>query len=451
MDMVVIIWRFITPLGAERMSPYPANPSGGWSRIQIRDLVRFARRRLREERITEVAASLTFTTALALVPVLTIAFAIFTTFPLFTTFRDSLDAYFVQILMPKGISNTILDYLSQFAAKASRLSAVGAVFLIVTAIMMFGTVDRTLNQLWRVTEPRPFLQRIVIYWAVMTMGPLLLGASLSFASELSPLVSLLGREAQLMRTTLMVMVSIAFSTLAFSLLYLTVPNRVVDWRDAAIGGLVAAIAFEIARRLFAFLIVQGPSSSYKVVYGALAAVPIFLIWVYLFWLITLVGAVIAAALPVVKYERWWHRPAPGGEFLDAMNLLRVLVEARGSASVVDVLRLREETRLGFEESERLLQRMLNVGWVGRVRIERTQGWRLGRRSKMQQDRWVLLANPDKLTVAEVYQLFAFAPAPQSPLGQKIEGVIALGLSSPVAAYYAASAASAAKANNASST
>ncbi len=449
--MVVIIWRFITPTGARRMSPHPANPSGGWSRIQVRDLLRFARRRLTEERISEVAASLTFTTVLALVPVLTIAFAIFTTFPLFTTFRDSLDAYFMQILMPKGISNTILDYLSQFAAKASRLSAVGAVFLIVTAIMMFGTVDRTLNQLWRVTEPRPFLQRMVIYWAVMTMGPLLLGASLSFASELSPLMSMLGRDAQLLRTTLMVLVSIAFSTLAFSLLYLTVPNRIVDWRDAMIGGLVAAIAFEITRRLFTYFIVQGPSSSYKAVYGALAALPIFLIWVYLFWLITLIGAVIAAALPVVKHERWWHRPAPGGEFLDAMSVLRVLVEARAGSSAVDALRLREETRLGFEESERLLQRMLNVGWVGRIRAERARGWRLGRRRQLQQDRWVLLANPDKLTVAEVYQLFAFAPAPQSPLGQKVEGVIALGLSSPIAAYFAASTASVAKANKASST
>ena len=264
------------------MSPYPTHPSGDWSRVQLCDLMRFALRRLKEERLPEVAASLTFTTALALVPVLTIAFAIFTTFPLFTTFRESLEAYFVQILMPKGIANTILDYLSQFAAKASRLSVVGAIVLIVTAIMMFGTVDRTLNQIWRVNTPRPFLQRMIIYWSIMTLGPLLLGASLSFASELSPLTGLLGREAPFLRTLLLVIVSVSLSTLAFSLLYLTVPNRVVDWRDAAIGGAVAAIAFEITRRLFTFFIVQGPSSNYKVVYGALAAVPIFLIWVYLF-------------------------------------------------------------------------------------------------------------------------------------------------------------------------
>lgn len=429
------------------MSPYPTHPSGDWSRVQLRDLMRFALRRLKEERLPEVAASLTFTTALALVPVLTIAFAIFTTFPLFTTFRDSLEAYFVQILMPKGIANTILDYLSQFAAKASRLSVFGAVFLIVTAIMMFGTVDRTLNQIWRVKTSRPFLQRMIIYWAIMTLGPLLLGASLSFASELSPLTGLLGREAPFLRTLLLVLVSLSLSTLAFSLLYLTVPNRVVDWRDAAIGGLVAATAFEITRRLFTFFIVQGPSSSYKVVYGALAAVPIFLIWVYLFWLITLAGAVIAAALPVVKYERWWHKPAPGSEFLDAMNVLKVMVDARSGTAAVDALRLREFTRLGFEESESLLQRMLVVGWVGRVKSEAISSWRLSRKHR-KQDRWVLLANPEKLTVSDVYQLFAFVPSAQSPLSSKVEHAVERELATPLKNYFNDPLANS---NNASST
>ena len=116
---------------------------------------------------------------LALVPVLTIAFAIFTTFPLFATFRDALEAYFVQAAMPRGLTNTILDNLGQFASKASRLSAVGAVTLIVTAIMMFAIVDRSLNQIWRVRARRNFIQSMIIYWAIMTMGPLLIGASLS--------------------------------------------------------------------------------------------------------------------------------------------------------------------------------------------------------------------------------------------------------------------------------
>lgn len=415
---------------------HPSSPAGSrrWSRVQVQDLLRFVLRRLREERLPEVAGSLTFTTVLAVVPVLTIAFAIFTTFPLFTTFRESLESYFVQILMPKGIANTILDYLSQFSAKASRLSAMGAVLLIVTAIVMFGTVDRTLNRIWRVRSSRPFAQRMMVYWAVMTLAPLLIGASMSFAGELSPFTRGLSRDWPALRTVITLLVSMSLSTLAFSLLYLGVPNRMVEWRDAVIGGLVAAIAFEVTRRLFAFFIVQG--TSYRMIYGALAAVPIFLVWVYLFWMITLLGAVVAAALPVVKYERWWHRSAPGSEFLDAMSVLKVLVDARGDNAAVDAPHIRELTRLGFEESEGLLQRMLDAGWVGRVSAEPGRRSRASLRSRRHNDRWALLVSPEKLTLADVYQCFAFAPAPQSALATTIEQVVDRGLAMTLADYFA---------------
>ncbi len=410
-----------------------ARSGGRWTRAQTRDLLHFVMRRLREERLPEVAGSLTFTTVLALVPVLTIAFAIFTTFPLFTTFRDSLEAYFVQSLMPKGIANTILDYLSQFAAKASRLSALGAIFLIVTAIMMFGTVDRTLNRIWRVNTTRPFVQRMVIYWAVMSFGPLLIGASVTAASELLPLSSGVSRNWSVLRTTFTLLVSITLSTLAFALLYLTVPNRFVDWREAVIGGLVAAMGFEITRRGFAFSITLG--GGYRAIYGALSVVPIFLIWVYLFWLITLLGAAVAAALPVVRYERWWHRAAPGSAFLDAMAIIKVLIDARAGHAAVDALKIRELTHLGFEESEALLQRMLEAGWVGRIRADRQPGLRLRRRSQLRQERWAWLANPAKLSLADVFRRFAFEPLPDSALASRVAQVTEQGLAMSLAAYF----------------
>ena len=151
---------------------------------EARDLLRFARRRLNEERLPQVAGSLTFTTVLALVPMLTIALAIFTTFPIFNTFHASLEAYFIKSLMPKTISNTILGYLNQFSSKATRLSAFGAIGLIVTTVVMMLTIDRAFNQIWRVKAARPLTQRVVVYWAIVTLGPLLIGMSITVTSYL---------------------------------------------------------------------------------------------------------------------------------------------------------------------------------------------------------------------------------------------------------------------------
>jgi membrane protein len=399
---------------------------------RLRDLWRFMQRRLSEEQVPQVAGSLTFTTVLAVVPVMTIAFAIFTTFPLFNTFRDALEAYFVQSLMPRGVTNTILDNLSLFAAKANRLSAVGAVTLVLTAIMMFAIVDRSLNRIWRVKTPRSFTQSLIVYWAIMTLAPLLIGASLSLTTLVSPVASTLAQQLPWMGTVAAISVSLLLMTMFFGLLYLIVPNRLVDWRDALIGGLVAAIAFEMTNRGFAFFITKFPS--YRVIYGALAAVPIFLVWVYLFWLITLLGAVLAVALPVVKHERWWHKPVPGGEFIDAMSVLQVLVHAHQHQGVISLLSIRSKTRLGFDEAESLLQRLLEVGWVGRVEVVKNKASRWLQLARGEHDHWTLLINPNKLVLADVMKLFAFSESSHA-LGREINQLLDRGLSLSLADYF----------------
>ncbi len=280
----------------------------------------------------------------------------------------------------------------------------------------------------------------------MTLGSLLIGASLTAATELLPWLTDAPRKVSWLHSGLALLLSISLSTLAFALLYQTVPNRFIDWREAAVGGLVAAVGFEITRRLFAFSIAIG--GGYKAIYGALAAVPIFLIWIYLFWLITLLGAVVAAALPVMRYERWWHRTAPGSEFLDAVAVLKALYDARDSHAAVDALRLRELTHLGFEESESLLQRMHEVGWVGRIRPQRTSGFQLRRKAQARLERWTLLINPARLTLADVYQRFAFTPDSNSPLAQQVAHTITRDLSTTLADYFTAAAANP---NSASST
>jgi membrane protein len=401
----------------------------GLSWPQIKNLIQFAHRRLQEVRLPQVAGSLTFTTVLALVPILTIGLAILTAFPLFTDFKASLEAYFTQSLMPKQISTTVMGYLTQFATKATRLSAVGGVVLMLTAVATMAMIDKTFNQIWQVKRSRPIVQRIVVYWAIVTLGPLLIGISMSATSSLFTATNGLMKTVPVIGTIFYTSVSIAFTTGAYTLLYLTVPNRPVDWRDAAWGGVFAAVAFEIAKRLFAIFIKQFPT--YTVIYGALAAVPIFLIWIYLSWLITLVGAVIAASLPVVKYERWWHVPEPGSAFEDAMAVLRILVMARNSDAnaVVDVLQIRSQTRFGVDEIEGLLERMLEVGWVARLSIDgpvkRRSWWH---KHDAGAERWVLIMNPAAFSLADVYRLFVFDTKANSLLGKQVHRVIGDGMS-----------------------
>ena len=402
---------------------------------RLRDLLRFAARRLDEERLPQVAGSLTFTTVLGLVPLLTIALAIFTAFPLFNTFRASLETYFSDHLMPRIIANTVLDYLNQFAAKSMRLSAFGAVALIVTAVAMMSMVDRVFNRIWRITTPRPLVQRILIYWAVVTLGPLLIGVSLTLSSYLFTATNGAVMQVRFFGNMFYSAISLLLTIGAFTLLYVTVPNRAISWRDAAAGGALAGLAFEVAKRGFALYVTKFPT--YTMVYGSIAAIPIFLVWIYMFWMITLVGALFAAALPIVKYERWWHVPTPGSAFIEAMSILKVLYDARttSSTAAVDANRIRNRTRLGFDESEALLARMLDAGWVARIKSDTPQRrFHLKKNAFQGTDRWTLLANPDKLKLADVYRLFVFDAASGAPLMQQVEQAVEQGLTQTLAAH-----------------
>ncbi|WP_426317903.1 YihY family inner membrane protein [Pseudoduganella sp. R-43] len=422
---------------------------------ELHDLIQFGRRRLREESLPQVAGGLTFTTVFALVPVLTIALAIFTTFPMFNTFRTALEAYFIKSVMPKAISSTILGYLTTFAAKATRLSAVGAVTLVLTSVAMMSMIERAFNRIWRVKTERRLVRRVLVYWALITLGPLLIGVSISLSTHLFDATS--GLVGTVTGPVFYTLLSVLLTTLAFTFLYITVPNRMVDWRDAICGGALAAVSFELAKRGFAIFITQAPT--YSKIYGALAALPLFLLWIYVSWLITLLGALLTAALPVVKYERWWHEAVPGGEFVDAMAVLKVLHEARerGDNAAVSSAEMRGRTRLGFDEMDSLLQKMLVPGWVAKVKMAPPPRVQFGKRVSEGADNWVLLANVHKITVADVYRLFVFggmslnagvladsddeadrqASRDAAALARQVESAVESGLGSTLAAHFGA--------------
>ena len=415
----------------------------GLSRQQLRDLFRFAAARLGEDRLPQVAGSLTFTTILSLVPMLTIALALFTAFPLFSTFRAGLEAYFVQNLMPKGVASTILNYLNQFAAKSARLSAVGGVALVLTSVMTMSTIESVFNQIWRVKKSRPLVQRVLVYWAIITLGPLLIGVSISVTSFLSAATGGAVKDMPWLGASFYTLISVMLSTVAYTLLYSSVPNQTVDWRDALAGGVLAAVGVEIAKRLFTVYILKFPT--YTMIYGAVAVLPIFLVWIYLMWMITLFGALLTAALPVVRYERWWHVSSPGAEFIDAVRVLSCLHAARegDESAVVEMDDIRRQTRLGLVELQQLLRKMGEAGWVASIKPETVRRAAWAKRVTDGMDRWALVVNPAGLQLAQVYRMFVFdavslaQPGAEAALAQRVGQAVDQVLAQSLQAYCAA--------------
>lgn len=321
--------------------------------------------RFREDRLGLTASSLTFTTTMALVPLFTVALAVFTAFPVFGKLQGALQAWLVQSLVPDAIARQVLGYLTQFAGKASRLGAVGLAVLFVTALALVLTIDRTLNSIWRVKRRRPLGQRVLIYWAVMTLGPLLLGASLSISSYL--ISASRGLVATMPGAVQLLLDVIQFFLLAAGLaaLYRYVPNTPVRRSHAWAGGLFAAIGIELARSLLALYLGKVPT--YSAVYGAFATVPILLVWIYIAWVIVLWGAVIAAYLPSLVAGTRRRATAHGWQFQLALEVLRELNRARGSAqrglSAPQLSRALEVETLQLEP---VLETLVALDWIGRI-------------------------------------------------------------------------------------
>ena len=261
-------------------------------------LTRLTFQRARKERLPQVAGSLTFTTLLSIVPLLAASFALFTHFPIFRRFKDALQEILLSRLLPADIARTVLKYLNQFAANASGLTWVGSLFLLGAAIAMLLTVENALNQMWQVRKNRPLFRRVGLYLLMLAVGPPVLGLSLWATSYL--LGSSMGLIGALPRSLAFVLDLGPFmlGVIALTSMFYLVPNTHVRLRDAIAGGLVASVAFELGKRGFTAYLAKVPT--YKALYGAFAALPMFLLWVYFSWLVTLVAAMMTANLALTR-------------------------------------------------------------------------------------------------------------------------------------------------------
>lgn len=383
--------------------------------------------RFKEDRLGLTASSLTFTTTIAMVPFFTVALALFTVFPMFATMQDRLQRWLVDSLIPDNIARQVLGYLNQFASKASGLGVAGLGVLLVTAIALILTIDKTLNNIWRVRTTRPLAQRVFIYWAAITLGPPLLAVSLSTTSYLfSASRGAIGDGGSMLK--------IVFDLFEFVLLaggmaalYRYVPNTAVKWVHAFAGGVFVAAAIEIAKRVLGFYLSLVPT--YSVLYGAFATVPILLVWIYVAWVIVLLGAVIAAYLPSLVEGVARRSDTPGWSFLLAVETLRELDDARASpAKGLHAQALADRLRVNTLQLAPVLDTLVALDWIAPV----------AERSGDADGRYVLLVAPGTTSLSPllVELLLPRTPAlvpvwQQRPLAQLMLGDV-LHAGAPVA-------------------
>ena len=346
--------------------------------------------RVREDRLGMTAGSLTFTTLIALVPLVTVTLALFTAFPVFAKFQGDLQQYFVKSLVPEAISKPVLGYVTQFASKASRLGSIGLVLLGGTAIALMLTIDRTLNAIWRVKEPRPIAQRVLVYWAAVTLGPLLLGGSLSLTSLAISASKGWLKEMPGGINLLLDVLQFSLQALGATALFRFVPNTHVRWRHAFMGGLWVAAGITVSQMVLGWYLRMVPT--YAAVYGAFATLPILLVWVYISWLIVLQGAVLAAYAPSLAMRVVRRDDVPGLEFSIALEVLSHLDGERGSPMRgLDHERLAARMRLDPLQLEPVLETLARMDWVARL----DEVGRVGL------PRWVMLVDPEQTPLRDL--------------------------------------------------
>ncbi|KRT55884.1 virulence factor BrkB family protein [endosymbiont of Ridgeia piscesae] len=319
-------------------------------------------------------AALTYTTLLSLVPLMTVMLALFSAFPGSEKAASEIENFVFQNFVPAA-GEIVQEHLRNFSQKAGRLSGVGFGFLFVVALMLMANIDKAFNTIWHVRKKRKPIATFLVYWAILSLGPILIVVSVGVTSYLVSLpIFIEDATVVQLRTRLLGVMPVLISALAFTLLYALVPNRNVPLRHALAGGVLAALLFETAKRGFALYVTQFPT--YEAIYGAMAAIPIFLIWLWLSWLVTLLGAEFTYCLGIYRHnwrEKFYSR---GASFLLAFRLIGYLREVQREGGQLSTAELTgREPEAGEERIEAALKALQAAHLV--LRSE-DRGWALAR-------------------------------------------------------------------------
>lgn len=359
----------------------------------FRTLLRFAADRALENDLTEVTSTMALATLTAIVPVLALSLAAFSAFPGFAGARQALEDLIVMSLLPEQYSEQLLGYISQFTSHAAGLTTFGLLGLAVTAFLLIDKLFVTLNRIFKVTAPRPWFQRVLIYWALMTVGPLAVAVSLTMTGHYAAM-ALEGIDPGVSKTLYNVG-QVFLQAFGFAVIYKFVPACRVHFSHALVGGSVVSVCGLVVKQLFGMWVTAGTLTN---IYGAFVAIPVFVLWVYVAWYLFFAGAAIAATIPKLTAGRFLDYYRPGNEFLTALAMLRELVHLRlrQKPPILDVEELCDAADTYPEAAERILSRLAEAGYVAPVTTE------AGGRTQ----EWVLVADSQKTTLLRAFEFFA---------------------------------------------
>ena len=338
------------------------------------------------------SGALSYTTLVSLVPLAVIAFGSLSAFPIFAQVHDQLVALIFRNLVP-SIGEQAAWWFRTFADSAAQTTAIGVAGIAATGILVLVTVEDQLNLIWRVTSPRPWVQRILAYWTLITLGPLLIGISLSLSTyfEIAARQVGFGEEAVAWIASSWLhgvarAVPALLEFIALTLLYCLIPNCAVRWRDGALGAAIATLAIEILKVGFSIYI--GAASFYQTVYGALAIIPIFLLWMYISWMAVLLGAVVAAALPNWRIdERVGTIPSGGVRLGFSLALIAALARAQRRGEAKSTPELAAELGVATTVIDEHLKPLADAGFAAHT----------------QDGRWVLAWSPETARLHDLYE------------------------------------------------
>ena len=352
----------------------------------------YSLRRFNADGCFAASGALSYTTLVSLVPLAVIALGSLSSFPILAPVRERLLGLAMENFVP-SIGSQAAWWFQTFAASATQTTAIGTAGIVATGILLLVTVEDQLNLIWRVTAPRPWVQRLLAYWTLITLGPLLIGVSLSLSTyfDIAARQAGFGEQALAWFASswlhgLARAVPALLEFIALTLLYGLIPNCAVRWRDGALGAMIATLTIEILKVGFSAYI--GATSFYNAVYGALAVIPIFLLWMYISWMAVLLGAVVAAALPNWRIDqRIGKVPAGGVQLALSLALIAALARAQRRGETRSTPALAAELGVATTVIDEHIEPLAEAGFAAHT----------------QSGRWVLAWSPETATLHDLYR------------------------------------------------